>query len=392
MSSDVDPQPSEPAPSARPDDDSGGWAFPFAIDPGLRPWSRAFLVHPEACMVLVTPAQLTIAFGRWSLSTSPSNIVDATVTGPYRRWKVAGPPHLSLADRGITFATNATRGVCLTFREPVAAAEPLGLLRHPAATVTVADPDAFIAAVLSARDAAARGSGAPVAEAAGPRQGTFRESAAAIVRWQRRTPDRVALVEEDVETITPPAVGNTVGSDLQRFEDGVGPAFHRRFDVVVDRSQMDARALMQLVQADPGILYNARLAPVTKVQGRLGTMTVGDRFVIALAGPWSGPVEVVDVTPTSFRMATLRGHLEAGAIELAAEDAGPGAVGFRVESWARSGDRAFRTMYDVLGVAQALQSEMWVEACEAVARVVGGVPRGPVDVLTERAESPGHAP
>src|SRR5215217_2207 len=125
-------------------------AFAFAADQSLRPWSRLFLVHPETCMVLLTDEQLTITFGRWSLSTTPANVVDATLTGPYQWWKVAGPAHLSVGDRGVTFATTAARGVCLAFAEPVPAIDPFGAIRHPAATVTVADPEGFRDAVLAA--------------------------------------------------------------------------------------------------------------------------------------------------------------------------------------------------------------------------------------------------
>lgn len=75
------------------------------------------------------------------MATPLDNVVGAEVTGPYRLVKVAGPPHLSLRDRGITFATNRARGTCIRFREPV------GLLRHPAATVTVAAPDALAEAL-----------------------------------------------------------------------------------------------------------------------------------------------------------------------------------------------------------------------------------------------------
>ena len=54
--------------------------------------------------------------------------------------KVLGPPHLSFTDRGVTFATNRDLGLCIRFHEPVPAIAPFGLLRHPGATVTVADP------------------------------------------------------------------------------------------------------------------------------------------------------------------------------------------------------------------------------------------------------------
>ncbi len=54
---------------------------------------------------------------------------------------------LSMVDRGITFGTNGDRGVCIRFHRPVPAADPFGLLRHPATTVTVADPEGLVAAV-----------------------------------------------------------------------------------------------------------------------------------------------------------------------------------------------------------------------------------------------------
>jgi hypothetical protein len=80
-----------------------------------------------------------IRFGPWVLDTPATNVARVHVTGPYHLWKVAGPPHLSFADRGVTFATNADAGVCIGFVEPVPAIGPFGLLRHPAATATVQD-------------------------------------------------------------------------------------------------------------------------------------------------------------------------------------------------------------------------------------------------------------
>jgi hypothetical protein len=61
--------------------------------------------------------------------------------------KVFGPPHLSIADRGLTFATNARRGVCIRFHHPVAGIEPLGVVRHPGLTVTVDDPEGLVDAL-----------------------------------------------------------------------------------------------------------------------------------------------------------------------------------------------------------------------------------------------------
>lgn len=47
--------------------------------------------------------------------------------------------HLSLADRGLTFATTGHHGVWLMMGEPIPGIDAFGLLRHPNVTVTVAD-------------------------------------------------------------------------------------------------------------------------------------------------------------------------------------------------------------------------------------------------------------
>jgi len=70
-----------------------------------------------------------------------------SITGPYTFVKTAGPAHLSLADRGLTFATNGDRGVCLMMGEPIPGIDPFGLLRHPNLTLTVADCDGLADAV-----------------------------------------------------------------------------------------------------------------------------------------------------------------------------------------------------------------------------------------------------
>ena len=65
---------------------------------------------------------------------------------------------------------------------------------------------------------------------------------------------------------------------------------------------------------------------------------VGEEIRVRLPGPWNGPVRVIAVSECSFRLATLRGHMEAGEIEFRARDDGDRLV-FEIESWARSSDR-----------------------------------------------------
>lgn len=104
-----------------------------------------FGVTPSGCHVLVSAGRVAITFGPWSADVALDNIAEVTITGPYKFIKTAGPAHLSLADRGVTFATNGDRGVCLVLRTPVRGIEPTGLLRHP--SVTVADCDGLTAAL-----------------------------------------------------------------------------------------------------------------------------------------------------------------------------------------------------------------------------------------------------
>lgn len=354
-------------------------SFGFAADPAMRRWSLAAGVRPENCTVRLSPTELSVTFGHWSLSTSPANVASATVTGPYRWWKVAGPPRLSLVDRGITFATTAAQGVCLQLREPVGAIDPLHLIRHPNITLTLAEPGRFVDEVL--RLTADLPPDTPTV-ASDHRSGTLRAAVKALRRWRRRATS-VTVTERDVASVEPPQPTSRPGLDVQQFRDGVGAAFHRRYRVEAETSTSATDAMAEL-QADLNLMTAADFAPFERLAGVEGTMKVGDRYVVDLGGPWRGPVEVDDVTPHSFRLATLTGHMEAGLIEFSIVSARDGVLELTIESWARSGDAAMDVLYDRVGIAKQLQAEMWVEACEALVAAVGGRATGPVEVITER--------
>lgn len=359
----------------------------FAFEDRMRLWSRAFRVTPTNSSVTMTEAGLEIRFGWWRLSTPWFNIVAADTTGPYRMWKVAGPARVSWADGGITFATSTGPGVCLTFRDPVAAIDPFGIVHHPNATITAGDCDEFIAEVHRRVVAASR---RLVPEPTPrPARGTIARSIGAVRRWVRR--DRsVDERARDVDRLFVPAPADDRDlADGQPISAGTGAWFHRRYMIRVGHPAIDAAAAMKRIRADPNVLVDDDLAPFTKSRGDHGEMAVGDRYIVEAAGPWSGPVEVTEVTDRSFRLATLEGHMEAGLIEFAvAESAAE--IQFTIESWNRSSGRTVDALYDHLGVARHLQSEMWVEACECFAGLVGGGRRGPVELATERAAERRH--
>ena len=121
--------------------------FPFAFATAHRVAALPFGVLPSTTWVEVDETRLRARFGFWTLDTPRANVKDVTTTGGYSFIRTAGPAHLSLADHGVTFATNGDRGVCVCFHEPVEVLDPTGHLTHPGATFTVADPDALVAAL-----------------------------------------------------------------------------------------------------------------------------------------------------------------------------------------------------------------------------------------------------
>lgn len=111
----------------------------FRFTPAYRLLGLPFTVTPTRAWVRVTGAELQMRFGFWRLRTPLANISCTTLTGGYSLIKTAGPARLSLADHGVTFATNPDQGLCICFHEPV---QVLGArLLHPGITVTVADPE-----------------------------------------------------------------------------------------------------------------------------------------------------------------------------------------------------------------------------------------------------------
>ena len=92
-------------------------------------------------------------------------------------------------------------------------------------------------------------------------------------------------------------------------------------------------------------------------------------------------VRVIGRDATSFRLATLDGHLEAGEIEFRAAQDG-GALHFEIESWARAGDRLSDLMYNKLRLAKEIQLNMWTHFCIRAAALAGGRPKGGITIRT----------
>jgi hypothetical protein len=208
----------------------------------------------------------------------------------------------------------------------------------------------------------------------------------AFTAWSylwRTTPIHRRQVEGEWSRDAPPDVLDPDASleGVQRVEDGCGAYLRRRYRIVLRDATLPAAEVMRAVKADPNRVAPGSLAHFRKERGAEGELRVGDEFVVRMPGPWDGPVRVIDVTPTSFRMATLGGHIEAGHIEWRARDE-DGRLAFEVESWSRPGDKASDLMHHRLGMAKEVQLHMWTSVLERVEREFGGRRDEPLDIET----------
>lgn len=121
--------------------------FPFRFERRYAIAGRPFGVTEGRTGISVADGRLSVRFGPWHVDTPLSNITTVSVTGPYLFVKTAGPAHLGLTDRGLTFATNSRAGVSLEFVEPITGIDPFGVVRHPNLTLTPADCTGLAAAL-----------------------------------------------------------------------------------------------------------------------------------------------------------------------------------------------------------------------------------------------------
>jgi hypothetical protein len=121
--------------------------FDFRFSDAYRAPALLFGVTRATSGVVLDDGELRIRFGPWFVRTALRNVTGSQITGPYGFVKTVGPAHLSFADRGLTLATNGDRGLCIGFDRPVAGIDPLSMIRHPAVTVTVEEPEELAAAL-----------------------------------------------------------------------------------------------------------------------------------------------------------------------------------------------------------------------------------------------------
>jgi hypothetical protein len=183
--------------------------------------------------------------------------------------------------------------------------------------------------------------------------------------------------------LPPPLPEGCASERLQRLEDGSGPLFRRRFRVRIEGGG-SARAADGELLREPN-----RAAPVEVAcsarPGAAGAAPGRDEFVVRMPGPWDGPVVVVDRTPTSFRFATLKGHLEA-----ARSSSGPRPTATPSASRSSRGPQrrpALGAAVRRVKLAKEMQLHMWTHFCERAAKLARGRIRGGISIDTRGSRS-----
>jgi hypothetical protein len=212
-----------------------------------------------------------------------------------------------------------------------------------------------------------------------------------LVSWRyiwATTPLHRSVEVGDSSDLPPPLPDQLVDDDRsQPMECGVGSLFHRLFAVQIEDSSLTAKELIAKVAADLNQAVPSEVTAVEKMSGSHGELAIGDEVVVRMPGPWDGPVRVVHRTSTSFRLATLTGHLEAGQIEFRVRPAGS-RLRFEIEAWARPSSRIVDVLYSRLRLAKEIQLNMWVRFCLTAAKLAGGKARGGVTIRTRVVDLP----
>jgi hypothetical protein len=211
----------------------------------------------------------------------------------------------------------------------------------------------------------------------------------ALTSWRylwRTTPIYRSEVPGSWPEDAPPSLPDAlVDEDVQQVVDGAGPLFHRRYLARIRNPRVTPEELIARLQRNPDDAAPSEFASFKKAAGDGETMRPGDEYVVRMPGPWDGPVRVFDVSPRSFGLMTLDGHLEAGQIVFRATGE-PDRIEFEIESWARSGDRLSDLLYDRLRMSKEIQLHMWTSFLERVIRLSGGTRDGGLRIETRRVE------
>jgi hypothetical protein len=213
----------------------------------------------------------------------------------------------------------------------------------------------------------------------------------ALVTWRylwSTTPLHRLTESGDVRDGPPPLPEHLIDSHNQLPERGTGPLYHRLFTVDITGASRTPAQLVAELAADLNKAVPGEVASVESPSTGSKGLHLGKSLTVRIPGPWNGPVRVVHHDATSFRLATLNGHMEAGQIEFRAREH-PNRLRFEIETWARAATPTVNLLYTRLWIAREIQLNMWVRFCLSAARLAGGHPHHGITIRTRVVDEPG---
>jgi hypothetical protein len=230
--------------------------FGFEFDARYRGALALFGVDGATASMTIG-SSIGVRFGRWRVGTPLHNVAGASITGPYSTAKVIGP-HWSVKDGGVTFGTNARRGLCLRFVEPVRGLDPFRWLLHPNMTITLADPDGALRAL---REAGAKVDADPSPTPAPRRSGSRGNAERGLALrsgdgFEQTDPASCVDVPRVPEQRGPAPHQESIAGqgserDKQPSSEGQGPLFIRKYRAAISGSSLDAHELIAHLAAEP---------------------------------------------------------------------------------------------------------------------------------------------
>ena len=115
----------------------------------------------------------------------------------------------------------------------------------------------------------------------------------------------------------------------------------------------------------------------------------GDELLIRMAGPWNGPMRVIERGDDRLRLAAMPGHPQQGQIELRvrSRDGDRNDIVVEIQTRERAAGLGFYLLQRV-GLIQRMQSYTWAEILQNAARLAGGRPPDRITVQSWR-DKPG---
>ncbi|GAA0909895.1 DUF1990 domain-containing protein [Streptomyces thermoalcalitolerans] len=209
--------------------------------------------------------------------------------------------------------------------------------------------------------------------------------------WETTPLHRGGECRGDERDRPPPLSPDVVDDRVQQPEDGCGPLYHRLFRVNIAAAGLEADQLIAWVCRDFKHFVPTEVVDIHTGELRGHGLDVGDELLVEMPGPWNGPVRVVHRDAHSLRLATLRGHMEAGQVQFHARRDG-GLLVFEIELWACPGSRLVHLLYSHLRLAKEIQLNMWVRFCLSAVKASGGRLVDGVHISTRCLDPPGKAP